>query len=236
MITTISKCLAVFTAAASLLFLGFAVISTAAGPNWESEIDELPQFTFSKTTGEQQTTWSVKERATEETVPVTYETVLASAVIAARERLKEDQKERLEALEDETRTVGVRLSEAKRLIELDTQAIDKRIAQLDAELADLNAQILAKIEEGTRIAEQISTVQADTEERREEVIRLEVQLKEIRADKFRALEQKKKLSDLLVRVNGNIERVERRNRQLRQRLNKPPIKPYEEDPSKTGGE
>ena len=103
-------------------------------------------------------------------------------------------------------------------------------------MSDIKEQIIAKTTAGTKLAEEISQVQADTATRREEGIRLQANLEEIRADKFRAIEQQKRLVDLLARVTGNIGRVERRNQQLRKRLNKPPKKPYEEKPAAAGAE
>lgn len=223
MLTTISKCLAVFTVVASLTFLGVAVIATASGPNWAGELDELPQFTFTKTVSETGTTWGVKSRVDED---FSKNGILPEVIVAARSRLKQDQEAELGELRRQTDAVSVRLKQYKEWIATDLKAVDARVAQLKTDLTDINQQIIDKTTEGTKLAEETSQVQVDTETRRQEVIRLQAQLKEIRADKFRADEQKKRLVDLLARVTGNIDRVDRRNRQLRKRLDKPPKAPY----------
>jgi chromosome segregation ATPase len=225
LITTISKCLTVFIAAASLLFLGFAIITKASGRNWQGDVDDLSKFTFEKSEGPP-TAWSVKLRAGSETVSVPHQmSVPASAVIAARTRLKKIQTERIDQLRRQVSTARDKLSSTKKLIEIDLKAIDKRLQQLKSDLTALNENISAQTIAGTEVAEQISTVQADTEKRREEVFRLQAQLKEIRADKFRAVVQQKRLTELLVRVSGSIQRLQRRNKQLTARLKKPYEKP-----------
>ena len=225
--------MAVFIAVASLLFLGIAVVSTAAGPNWAGDMEQLPEFTFTKTVAETGTTWGVKSRSDKE---FSKTGILPEMVVAAREKLKKDQKEKTDLLDLQIGMVKKHLAGAKQLIEVDLKAIDKRITQLATDLADVHEQILAKTSAGTKLAEEISQVQADTETRREEVIRLQANLEEIQADKFRAREQQKRLIDLLARVTGNIDRVERRNQQLRKRLNKPPKQPYEDKPVAAGAE
>lgn len=224
MLTTISKCLAVFTVVASVLFLGVAVISTAAGPNWAGDIEELPEFVFTETKSESGTTWGVKSRSDAE---FSKTGILPEAIVAARKELKTKQDDRINELRAQITAVTARLAGAKQLIEVDLKAIGTRIVQLSTDLADINQQILDKTSAGTKTAEEISQVQANTETRREEVIRLQAKLEEIRADKFRAKEQQKRLIDLLARVTGNIDRVERRNQQLRKSLNKPPRQDYD---------
>ena len=89
-----------------------------------------------------------------------------------------------------------------------------------AELADLQQEIAEKVDEGIKLAEATQVVQADTNKRREEVFRLQRELKDIRTDKFRILALERKLRDRLVLLESNIDRLERRNQQLK--------KPYEE--------
>jgi chromosome segregation ATPase len=216
--------LAVFTVVASVLFLGVAVISTAAGPNWAGDIEELPEFVFTETKSESGTTWGVKSRSDAE---FSKTGILPEAIVAARKELKTKQDDRINELRAQITAVTARLAGAKQLIEVDLKAIGTRIVQLSTDLADINQQILDKTSAGTKTAEEISQVQANTETRREEVIRLQAKLEEIRADKFRAKEQQKRLIDLLARVTGNIDRVERRNQQLRKSLNKPPRQDYD---------
>jgi regulator of replication initiation timing len=230
-LTTISKCLAVFTVVASLLFLGIAVITTAAGPNWAGDVEELPEFTFTKTVAETGTTWGAKSRSDE---GFSKTGIMPEVIVAARKKLKDDQDDRIKLLDQQIEAETLRLLSAKQLIAVDIDAIDRRIVQLTTDLADIKKQINEKTAAGTKLAEEISQLQATTETRREEVIRLQAKLDEVRADKFRADEQKKRLIDLLARVTGNIDRAERRNQQLRQSLNKPPKQPYDGEPTATG--
>lgn len=184
-------------------------------------MDELSQFTFEKSEGPQPV-WSVKVRAGGETVAVPHAIrEPASAVVAARTRLKKNQTERIDQLSRDIDIENNKLSDAKKLIGTDLKAIDKRIKQLDSDLSALNVKISAQTIAGIKVAEEISKIQADTENRRDEVSRLQAQLKEIQADKYRAGVQQQRLTELLVRVSGSIKRLERRNKQLKARLKKP---------------
>ena len=95
------------------MFLGFAVISTASGRNWQGDVDDLSQFTFEKSK-EPQAAWSVKMRADGESVSVPHQiSVPASAVVAARKRLKKDQTERIDQLRRAVDDAGNKLSGAR---------------------------------------------------------------------------------------------------------------------------
>ena len=72
---------------------------------------------------------------------------------------------------------------------------------------------------------QARKIQDDTEKRRDEVFRLQAELKEIRIDKNRYENLRDVLTNRLVLLQGNIERLERRQRQLVDTI---PKKAYEE--------
>ena len=217
---TMSKCLTVFVAAASLAYLGIAAVSTAGGPNWEAKLNELPEYTFQQSQGETPI-WSVKTRMSGEDVRSRGDfRKLPTAIVAARGHWKARQQKRIDELQSVQRRDQAKLTEAKQLIEVDLQAIENRFSQMAAELVDLQREIAEKVDEGIRLAEATQVVQADTNKRREEVFRLQRELEEIRTDKFRVLALERKLRDRLVLLESNIDRLERRNRQLK--------KPYEE--------
>ena len=125
MLTTISKCLAVFTVVASLLFLGIAVITTAAGPNWAGDVEELPEFTFTKTVAETGTTWGAKSRSDE---GFSKTGIMPEVIVAARKKLKDDQDDRIKLLDQQIEAETLRLSSAKQLIAVDIDAIDPSYA------------------------------------------------------------------------------------------------------------
>jgi chaperonin cofactor prefoldin len=214
--TTISKVLVVFTAAACIAFMAFVIVTAAGGPNWETEARQIPGYYLEQTSGENPQ-WVVKSRLTGEQVAQGMASQ-PQAIVSARRKIRDDQKSEITQLDADLEQVKAELAEAKALIEVDVEAIEKREAELEAELADLRQQIQAAANEGIQKAQQAQAVQAEAVRRREDVYRLENQLEEIRTDKFRAQAQADKLRDQLVLLEGNLERLHRRNDQLKQRV------------------
>lgn len=211
--TKISKCLAVFTTAACLAFLGVASVSLVAGPNWEAEARELSDFSFEKSEGET-ITWSAKETVSGKPVSRGSSPVLPKVIIAARKSLKQKQDDELLKLEDDIEKIEPRSDEAKQLIEVDLQAIAKRKAELVDELEEIHRNTEAVSSQGIKKSQAAQATRATVAQRREDVIRLRTQLAEIRTDKFRAMEQVTQLRDALATVRSSLERLERRRKQL----------------------
>ncbi len=211
--TKISKCLAVFTTAACLAFLGVASVSLVAGPNWEAEARELSDFSFEKSDGET-ITWSVEETVLEKPVSNGSSPVLPKVIIAARKSLKRKQDDELLQLRDDIDKIEPRLEEAKQFIKVDLQAIAQRKAELVAELEEIHRNTEDVSSQGIKRSQLAQATRATVAQRREDVIRLRTQLAEIRTDKFRATEQIILLRDALATVRSSLERLERRWEQL----------------------
>ena len=211
--TKISKCLAVFTTAACLAFLGVASVSLVAGPNWEAEARGLSDFSFEKSEGET-ITWSVEETVLEKPVNNGSSPVLPQVIIAARKSLKQKQDDELLQLRDDISKIEPRLEEAKQLIKVDLQAIAQRKVELVAELEEIHRNTKDVSSQGIMKSQEAQDVRATVAQRREDVIRLRTQLTEIRTDKFRTMEQIILLRDALATVRSSLERLERRREQL----------------------
>jgi dGTP triphosphohydrolase len=96
----------------------------------------------------------------------------------------------------------------------DEAAMTVRCDQLASELATLNQQIDDAAKQNIAKVEKTQNTLRTNEARREEVYRLLAQLDEIRTDRFQINEQQKRLRDLLIRKQGVVSRLKRRQVQL----------------------
>jgi ABC-type amino acid transport substrate-binding protein len=211
--TKISKSLCVFVLVACLAFMGVAAVTSIGGANWHIERDQLTgDYTFETTLGET-TTYAVKSRQTDEQLTASPKS-LAASVIAARKDLVEVQKKKIVALKTETTTFKTQHQMWTALTAADEAAMTDRCDQLASELATLNQQIDDAAKQNIAKVEKTQNTLRTNEARREEVYRLLAQLDEIRTDRFQINEQQKRLRDLLIRKQGVVSRLKRRQVQL----------------------
>lgn len=211
--TKISKSLCVFVLVACLAFMGVAAVTSIGGANWNIERDQLTgDYTFETTLGET-TTYAVKSRQTDQQLTASPKS-LAATVIAARKDLVEVQKKKIEALQAETTTFKTQHQMWTTLTAADEAAMTVRCDQLASELATLNQQIDDISKQNIAKVEKIQNTLQTSAARREEVFRLLAQLDEIRTDRFQINEQQKRLRDLLIRKQGVVSRLKRRQVQL----------------------
>ncbi len=211
--TKISKSLCVFVLVACLAFMGVAAVTSIGGANWHIERDQLTgDYTFETTLGET-TTYAVKSRQTDQQLTASPKS-LAATVIAARKDLVEVQKKKIEALQTETTTFKTQHQMWTSLTAADEAAMTVRCDQLASELATLNQQIDDASKQNIAKVEKTQNTLRTNEARREEVYRLLAQLDEIRTDRFQINEQQKRLRDLLIRKQGVVSRLKRRQVQL----------------------
>jgi chromosome segregation ATPase len=211
--TKISKSLCVFVLVACLAFMGVAAVTRIGGANWHIERDQLTgDYTFETTLGET-TTYAVKSRQTDQQLTASPKS-LAATVIAARKDLVEVQKKKIEALQTETTTFKTQHQMWATLTAADEAAMTVRCDQLASELATLNQQIDGAAKQNIAKVEKTQNTLRSNEARREEVYRLLAQLDEIRTDRFQINEQQKRLRDLLIRKQGVVSRLKRRQVQL----------------------
>ena len=211
--TKISKSLCVFVLVACLAFMGVAVVTSIGGANWHIERDQLTgDYIFETTLGET-TTYAVKSRQAKKQLDASPKS-LAASVIAARKDLVEVQKKKIEALQTETTTFKTQQQVWTTLTAADEAAMTVRCDQLASELATLNQQIDDISKQNIAKVEKIQNTLQTSAARREEVFRLLAQLDEIRTDRFQINEQQKRLRDLLIRKQGVVSRLKRRQVQL----------------------
>lgn len=223
--TTISKCLVVFTAAACIAFLAFVGVTAFGGPNWRAEASELDGYYIDQSEGDSPQ-WVVLSRDTADQV-AGGTVVMPQAIVTARRQIRDEQQAEIDRLDRDLAETETRLNEARQLIEDDVEAFERRESELVAELDELQQQIEQLSNEGIRNSQQAQAVRAEAERRREDVYRLENQLEELRTDKYRAHEQAKRLRDQLIRVGGTVDRLERRKEQLEKSV--AGERPYEEE-------
>lgn len=213
--TKFSKILVVLVTFGSLAFMGAAAVTALVGPNWHAEAEKETGYVFEKKEGETPT-WTVKSRLTGEELKTSR--LLAETVIAARKDRISKQQERLEQLDKRIPAVEKALKEARAVQQTDTKGMQQREIQLAQQLAALNQQIDELTNLGIAKADEAQAIRVEAEKRREDVFRLRNQLDEIRSDTFRIAEQKKQLEDQLVRLNGILSRLDRRQQQLKAQL------------------
>ena len=125
------------------------------------------------------------------------------------------QKDQIDRLTAEITRYENRLNDAKLSIAADVPAIQVRAKNYQASLEALakkSAELSAEIAETSRKA---TIVSDEAKLRREEGVQLANQLAELRAQRAAIEVDKQKLTDLLVQARGVLERVERRNRNLK---------------------
>lgn len=221
--TRISKVLVVFTAAASLAFVGFAAAVAVGGPNWQRIAEEeLPEYVFERTVGENPQ-WTAKLRGEEQALAT--DANLAGVVVKALEhknqrlqtKLNGDPARNEPPLEQRIQITQAWLDEAKQLAEKDQAALQQYEQQLVQQLDQLNRAIEQVSQQIVRKTQEAQAVQAETEERRGDVVRLQEQLEALQEDRDRVVAQQEQLRDRIQRLEGTRDRLERRKRQLQER-------------------
>ncbi len=217
---TFSRFLTIFVTVASLAFLGFAGISTFAGPNWENEKEKLSDHFSFENSGGEQPTWTAKRGEFSKN-----SAVLADVVIACKKQLAKEQQERIDALNNQIPGLEERISIAARTNEADLAALDVRAGQLLDEIEAVRAESIATLkkvigETGGTVDQDNNVVpganqkRADLTERMKDAYRLRAELEEIRTEQYGIAEQKQKLQVLLIRMNAVLDRLQRRRNQL----------------------
>ncbi|MGH7127625.1 MAG: hypothetical protein ACREJB_12995 [Planctomycetaceae bacterium] len=211
-----SKILVVATAALALAFMAFAFVTWWGGPNWtvEAQAADLADYQFTaEQSADGNETWKVVDRISDETVVASAAT-LPDAIRQTRNKLKTDQQQRLNELNERITRRKAAIAEAVALQEVDLKAIALREQQLEQELAAVQAQILAASDQAAEQSREAQAQHRNLVRRREEIFRLRSQLAEVRAELYRAKHQQALLEDQLIRARGGIIRLENRSEQL----------------------
>jgi chromosome segregation ATPase len=222
-VTALGKTFVVFVTVVSLIFLGFAAITTIAGPNFQAEhVKAMPDYIFESAPGEE-VTWAVKNRRrmgdkqAGETIKTGAKS-LAEVVLAARRFHSTYQKNYLDELTQTKASLSQQLEDAKRFITKDLEALQRREEELNQETERLRQQLKMVSDDYIAKAQQAQSISRDAAKRREDVARLTNQLAELRTDHYRVVEQQRKLRNVLVQLEGRVVRGEQRRESLQATL------------------
>ena len=222
MLTNFSKILAVAIAIVSVGALGAVLVVAAGGPNWQAEANGLKDYEFTRNDGEV-TTWTSKTRRPRPQqgggapAPVTVANsvpTLPDAIIKAYEQTIKERNDEKAILDRDIPIYQARIKEASELIQKDLAALKKKEELLVAEKTAQSDAIDKIGKDNIARSKEIQSVRDELNKRRDDVYRLKNELDALRADRFRLVEQQKQLQDLLVRMNGSNDRLERREAQL----------------------
>ncbi len=216
---TIGKILVVFVTAASLGFLAFVIAFRNGGPDWKGlmrSADLQKDFVFTTEPGEI-VTYSAKHRRSETSV-VDKTPVIAEVVLKSRKRLEDDANKKFQELSPKVPQLTEIRDLVKKLIPEDEAGVQVRIKSIEGQIQQL-------VEKLKNVGDQFSTMTLETQdvlrvaqERREEGYRLSNQLELLRNDAFAAVQQQKVLEEVLIRLEDNRQRLERRQKLLKQQL------------------
>ncbi len=216
---SIGKILVVFVTASSMGFLAFVVALRNGGPDWQGEMrsPELQkEFVFTTDPGEK-VMYSAKHRRTEtEVSPKT--PILAEVILKSRKRLEDDANKKMQELNPQVQPLTDRLALIKKLIPEDDAGVQFRIIKYEEQIEKLVAQLKQVGDEFSAKTLETQDVMRLAQDRREEGYRLSNQLELLRNDKFAALQQQKVLEFELIRLEENRQRLQRRQKQLKQQL------------------
>ena len=216
---SIGKILVVFVTACSMGFLAFVVALRNGGPDWQGEMrsPELQkEFVFATEPGEK-VTYSAKHRRTEtEVSPKT--PILAEVILNSRKRLEDDATKKMQELSPLVQPLTDRLAVIKKLIPEDDAGVQLRVKKYEEQIEKLVGQLKQVGDEFSAKTLETQDVMRLAQDRREEGYRLSNQLELLRNDKFAALQQQKVLEFELIRLEENRQRLQRRQKQLKQQL------------------
>lgn len=210
----LNKTLAIFVFFTSVAFMGFALAVWAGGPNWKARAEELPEFSIEAPSAPE-TPYTVKWRLKDDQIsgqPAS----LPAAIVAAQGAKVTAQQDELQQLEQQIPVVQSGIEQAKSAIATDLKAMSDRQAELDKQLRELTATIVATAKEADAKTQEAQQKYGTLKLRREEYLMMSTQLKELRAERQLAEAEVQKLRDLLMAMKGNLERAERRQKLLKQ--------------------
>lgn len=210
MTTKISKILVVFVTAASICFLGIAVGISKLGPNWREETQNLKDYGFAQTTGENPQWTSTQRTESAALATGSLPSVIEKSYVDAKQR----NDDKVAAVTPQIETLKQRIAQIAAFIEEDEKGITKRETQLALALEDVGKQIQTLSTDGERLATQAVDIRAVAERTRESGMRLKRQRIQVETELYRLVEQKRHLLDLVYQMEGILQRLRDREQQL----------------------
>jgi len=211
MTTKISKIMVVFVTTASVAFLGIALGLRNLGPNWLEETQNLEDYSFTRSEGENPQ-WTATRRAGSES-PAT-SVSLANVIAKSYDTETRLNQAIVTEISPQIQQLKDRITQLAALIEADEKGITQREEQLALELQNIGKQIQDLSTDGERLATQAVEIRADAERTRESGMRLSRQRIQIETDQFRLTQQKRHLLDLVYQMDGVLQRLREREQQL----------------------
>ncbi|WP_437201462.1 hypothetical protein [Planctomicrobium sp. SH664] len=215
--TRYSKILAIFIAAASLAFVGFAIATTFGGPNWTAitQSSEFNGYRFTRTDGPE-IVWTATRAGDEKAIGSSRR--LPEVISKVLDDIAQQQQAEIQQLQPREEALTTRIELLGKAIASDKLALDRYEAEQRERLSTLRAQ-------ETALAAQVMTSTAETQKlqniiaaRREDIFRLRQQAAELKTDEFRLTEIQQQLDSLLIQTQGNADRAELRNQLLKQQV------------------
>ena len=210
MATKISKILVVFVTAASICFLGIAVGISKLGPNWREETQNLKDYGFAQTTGENPQWTSTQRTESAALATGSLPSVIEKSYVDAKRR----NDDKVAVVSPQIETLKQRMAQIAVFIEEDEKGITKREKQLALVLEDVGKQIQTLSADGERLATQAVEIRAVAERTRESGMRLKRQRIQVETELYRLVEQKRHLLDLVYQMEGILQRLRDREQQL----------------------
>ena len=209
--TTVGKVLSVATAIASVIFMGFVLVATMGGPNWEAEAQSIEGYTFGKTDA-QPVQWTATRHVGDKSISPSK--TIEQVIVAVLDDKIQETRTKVQQFEEQAGPLQAQIAEAKSANEADEKALQAHLEELAALLEATEAEVQQTAEQVEAKAEEVRKVELRIQARREDVLRLSAQVEEIRGDRFRIHEVQQQLQDLIQQIDGNIERAQRRRAQL----------------------
>ena len=211
--TSVGKVLSVVTAVASVIFLGFVLIATMGGPNWQAEAQSIDDYSFARTDGDPPQ-WTATPHVSD--ANISSNTAIEPVLLAVYDAKLKDATARKSELEQREDPLQAAIAESQAAIEADLEALKKQMDELSALLDQTESEVLATADQVEAKAEEVRKVELQIQSRRDDVLRLLGQVEEIRADRFRIRAVQQQIQDLIQQIDGNLERASSRRRQLEQ--------------------
>jgi chromosome segregation ATPase len=208
----VGKILVVIIAVASLSFMGFAVVTTVGGYNFEEHIARVNDRYRITNSGGEEPVWNSVQVIGEENVnenpslPAVLDATYADAIA--------DMNAEINAYKAEEEAHAAFIAQVTAANEADALALSERADQLRADLEALRVETEAIGQRVQTTQDEVLKQQARLAARREDVFRLQAQYEEIAVDEERAREIIVQLTELIHQIDGDLERARRRETQL----------------------
>ncbi|HWL09180.1 MAG TPA: hypothetical protein VNQ76_12305 [Planctomicrobium sp.] len=215
--TKIGKILAVFVAAFSLAFAGFAIATVFGGPDWQQMTNReyLKYYKFTRG-GAPDYIWTATRLI--DGAQVSTSKRLPEVITKVLDEVTQKYQQELQELKDREPNLQARVESLERAKAADAIGLDayearlrERLATARAQEADLSSKIIAATNEAQKL-------ENETAVRREDVLRLQQTVAEIRADHFRLEEIRKQLDSILIQFQGDADRAKARQNSLKEQL------------------